>query len=86
MGNEKLIKVGKSKKLLNISNKSWSNPINNGLNFTRIHANAISRDDVTQEFHFKLVEFTFFQFGIKSNLSKLLQNQTYMVFMVLHVL
>ncbi len=29
---------------------------------------------------------TFFQFNIKSNLSKLLQNQTYMVLMILHVL
>jgi len=74
MGNKTLIKVGQSKKTLNISNKSWSNPINNGLNLTRIHANVISKDDVTQEFHFKLMEFTFFQFGIKSNFSKFFQN------------
>jgi hypothetical protein len=29
------------------------------LNFTRIHANAFSKDDITQEFHLKLIEFTF---------------------------
>jgi hypothetical protein len=74
MGNEKSIKVDKSKRTLNISNRSWRSPINNGLNFTRIRVNAIFRDDVTQEFHFKLMEFTLFQFGVKSNLSKLLQN------------
>ncbi len=32
------------------------------------------------------MEFTFFPFGIKSNLSKPLQDQTYMTLMVLHVL
>jgi hypothetical protein len=47
LGNETLIKAGKSKKK-DISNKSWSNPIDNGLNLMRIHANAISKDDVTQ--------------------------------------
>jgi hypothetical protein len=49
-------------------------------------ANAISKDDITQEFHFKLMEFTFKKFGIKSNLSKLLQNQMYMALMVFDVL
>jgi hypothetical protein len=43
MGNEMLIKVDKSKKTLDILNKSWSGLIKNGLNFTRIHANPISR-------------------------------------------
>jgi hypothetical protein len=42
--------------------------------FIKIHVNVISRNDVTQEFHFKLMEFSLFQFGIKFNLPKLLQN------------
>jgi hypothetical protein len=46
----------------------------------------ISKTNVTQEFHFILIEFTLFQFGVKSNLPKLIQNQMYMAFMVLHVL
>ncbi len=52
----------------------------------RIHANISSKDDVTQEFHFILMEVTFFQFGVKSNFPKLFQNQMYMAFMVLHVI
>jgi hypothetical protein len=52
----------------------------------KIHANTISKDDVTQEFHSRLMKFALFQFGIKPNLPKLLQNQMYMVLMVLHVL
>jgi hypothetical protein len=63
MGNETLIKVGKSKKTLNI--------MNNGLNLVKIHANAISKNDITQKFHFRLMKFTFFQFGIKSNFLEL---------------
>ncbi len=66
--------------------QSCSSPINNGLNLTRIHVNAITTNDVTQEFHFRLTEFTLLQFGVKSNLPKLLQNQTYIVIMVLRVL
>jgi hypothetical protein len=31
------------------------------------------------------MEFTFLQFGVKSNFPKLFQNKTYMVFVVLHV-
>jgi hypothetical protein len=58
MGNETLIKVDKSKKTLDISNRNWSSPIIHGLNFMRIHAHAFSKDDVTQEFHLKLIEFT----------------------------
>jgi hypothetical protein len=53
MGNETLIKVGKSKKTLDI----LSSPINNDLNLAKIYANAISKDDTTQEFHFILMEF-----------------------------
>jgi hypothetical protein len=45
---------------LNISNRSRDNPIDNGLDLMMVHANAISWDDVAQEFHFKLMEFTFF--------------------------
>jgi hypothetical protein len=75
MGNETLINIGKSKKAFDILNKSWSNLINNGLNFARIHANAIFRDGITQEFHFKLMEFTLFQFGIESNPLKLLKTK-----------
>ncbi len=86
VGNVMLIKVGKSKKTLDILNKSWNSPINNGLNLARIHVNAISRDDVTQEFHFRLMEFTLLQFGLKSNLLKLSQNETYMSLMVVHFL
>jgi hypothetical protein len=65
MGNETSIKVSKTNKTLDILNKSWSSPINNGLNLMKIHANAISKDDITQEFHFKLMEFTFLQFRIR---------------------
>jgi hypothetical protein len=50
LGNETLIKVRKSKNTLNISNRSQGNPIDNGLDLTRIHANVIFRDDVAQEF------------------------------------
>jgi hypothetical protein len=32
------------------------------------------------------MEFTLLQFGVKSNLLKLIQNKMYMVLMVLHVL
>jgi hypothetical protein len=59
MHNEMSIKVGKSKKTLNITNKNWGSPVDNGLNLTRIHANAISKDDVTKEFHFGLMKLTF---------------------------
>jgi hypothetical protein len=55
------LKVGKSKKTLNISNRNWGSPIDNGLDLMMVHANAIPRDDVAQEFHFKLMEFTFLQ-------------------------
>jgi len=67
-------------------NKNWGNLINNGLNVVKIHVNVIYKDDITQKFHFRLMEFTFLQFGIKSNFLDLLQDKTYMVFMVLHVL
>ncbi len=86
LGNETSIKVGKSNKTFDISNRSWSSPINNGLNLMRIHSNAILKNDVIQKFHFRLMEFTFLQFGVKFNFPKLFQNKTYMAFVVLHVL
>jgi len=70
VGNETSIKVDKSKKTLNIPNRDRSSPINNGLNFMKIHVNTISKDDVTEKFNLKLMEFTLLQFGIKSHLSK----------------
>jgi len=41
------------------------------MNLMKIHANAISRDDVTKEFHFRLMKFTL-QFGLKFNFPKLI--------------
>jgi len=41
LGNETTIKVGKSNKTLDISNRSWSSPMDNSLNLMRIHANVI---------------------------------------------
>jgi len=69
MCNEALIKVGESKKTLNIMNKIWGNPIHNGLDLMRIHAYIIFRNNIFKEFHFDFMEFTFLQFNIKSNFS-----------------
>jgi hypothetical protein len=74
MGNETFIKIDELKKTFDISNRSWSSPINNGLNLTRINVNAFSRNDVTQKFRSRLMEFALLQFGVKSNVPKLLQN------------
>jgi hypothetical protein len=49
VGNEMPTKVGESKKTLNIMNRSWGGPIDNGFNLVTIHVNAISRDDITQK-------------------------------------
>jgi hypothetical protein len=86
MRNELPIEIGELKKTLNIPNKSWGSPIYNDLNLMKVHANAISKNNITQEFHLKLMEFTFFQFNIKTNFLKLFQNKTYMALMVYHVL
>jgi hypothetical protein len=86
MCNESPIEVGEPNKTLNIMNRSWVSPIHNGLNLTRVHMNAISPNNITQEFHLRLMEFTFFQFGIKTNFSELFQNKMYMALMVCHVL
>jgi hypothetical protein len=83
---EVLIEVFKSKKALNIMKKSWGNPIHDGLDLERIHVNAISRYNISKEFHFNLMEFAFFQLRIKSNFSKLVQNKLKMLFMFLRVL
>ncbi len=85
MGNETSIKVGNPK-------KHWTSRIETRVvQLTmvwalKVHANVISKDDVVQESHFKLIEFTFLQLGIMSNFSKLLQHKMYMVFMIYHVL
>jgi hypothetical protein len=47
VGNKTLIKVSKSKKTLDISNRNWSNLVHYGLNLRQIHVNAISKDDIT---------------------------------------
>ncbi len=52
----------------------------------KVHANVISKDDVTQKFHFKLMEFPFLQLGIKSNFPKLFQHKMYMVLMICHII
>jgi hypothetical protein len=67
--NESPIEIVEPKKTLNIPNRSWGSPIHNGLKLVKVHANTISRDNITQEFHFRLMESTFFQFGIKTNFS-----------------
>jgi hypothetical protein len=86
MCNEILIKVDKFKKTLNIMNRSWGNPIHNGLDLRRIHVNAISRNNILEEFHFSLMEFTFIQLSIESNFFELVQNKSNMLFMFLLVL
>jgi len=83
---ESPIKIGELKKTLNIPNKSWGSPIHNGLNLMKIHVNAISKNNITQEFHLKLIESTLFQFNIKTNFLKLFQKKMYMALMVYHVL
>jgi hypothetical protein len=71
---------------LNIANRNSSSPIDNGLNLAKIHADAIFRYDVTKEFCFNLMKFTFFQLGIESNFLELVQNKSNMSFMVFQVL
>ncbi len=71
---------------LNISNRSYNSLINNGLILINIHVNVIFRDEITQEYHFRLMEFTLFQFGIKSNFPKFFQIQMYMALIIFHVL
>jgi hypothetical protein len=82
MGYEMLIKIGKFKKIMNITNRSSGSLVNNGINLVRIHVNIIFRDDVVEEFHFGLMKFTFIQLGIKSNFPKLVQNKSNMLLML----
>ncbi len=73
------IKVSKSKKTLNVKNKSYGSLIHNDLHLTRFRCkNVISR-----HVH---KEFAFFQLGMKSNFLKLVQNISYISFTFLHVL
>jgi hypothetical protein len=67
MCNETPIEINESKKTLNIMNKTYNNEIHNGLDLTKIHLNAISKNNVLEKFHFNLMESTFFQLCIKSN-------------------
>jgi hypothetical protein len=78
MCHDLLIKVGESKKILNIVNKIWGNPIYNGLDLMRIHAYIIFKNNIFKEFHFDFMEFTFLQFSIKSNFFELVQNKSNM--------
>jgi hypothetical protein len=66
-------------------NRSWGSPIDDGLNLMKVHVNAISKNNITQKFHLRLMESTLFQFGIKTNFSELFQNNTYMALRVCHV-
>jgi hypothetical protein len=86
MCNEALIKDDEFKKTLNIMNRSWGNPIHNGLNLKRIHVNAISRNNILEKFHFNLIEFAFPQLNVESNFFELDQNKSNMSFMFLFVL
>ncbi len=60
LGNEISTKVGNPRKHWTFQKKEKSSLVNNGLNLTRIHANVISKDGITQKFHFRLMEFTLF--------------------------
>jgi hypothetical protein len=84
--NETPIEVNKSRKTLNFTNKSWGNPIHNGLDLMRIHVNTISKIIYLRNSTFGLMELTFFQLNVKSNFLKLVQNKPNMLFIFLHVL
>ncbi len=79
------IKVGESKKTLNITQKSWGNLIHNGWDLIKIHENAISKNKIFK-FHFNLMEFAFLQFHIQSNSFKLVLNRLNISFIFLLVL
>ncbi len=84
--NELLIKINEPKETLNIPNNNQGNPIHNGLALTKVHMNAISKNNMTQEFHFRLMESTLLQFGIKTSFSKFYQNKPCMPCKVCHIL
>jgi hypothetical protein len=50
--NETPIEVNESKKTLNFTNKSWGNPIHNGLDLMSYDVNVISKNNIPKEFHF----------------------------------
>ncbi len=56
MCNESLIKISEPKEALNILNSNQGSPIHNGLNVTRAHMNAISKNNIAQEFHIILMD------------------------------
>jgi hypothetical protein len=64
-------------------NKSWGNPIHNGLNLRRIDVNPISRNNILEKFHFNLMEFAFLQLNVESNFFELVQNKSNMSFVFL---
>jgi len=63
MCNEMPIEINKSKKTLNIMNKTYNNVIHKGLGLTKIHVNAISKNNILEEFRFSLMESAFFNFA-----------------------
>jgi hypothetical protein len=71
MCNESPIEIDNPKKTLNILNISWGSPIHNGLNLMKVHMNTISKNNIIQEFNFRLMESTLPQFGINTNFLKL---------------
>ncbi len=75
MCSEMSIKVGKSKKTLNITNKSWGSPFHNGFYFMKIYMGTISKDYVPKGLCVDLMKFTFFQFGVKFDSPNLVQKQ-----------
>ncbi len=60
-------------------NKSWGNPIHNGLDLIKIHVNTIFIDNMPKEFDFSLMEFASFQLNIESNFPKHVQNKSNML-------
>jgi hypothetical protein len=67
-------------------NKSWGNPIHNGLDLIRIHVNTIFIDNIHKEFDFNLMEFASLQLNVGSNFSELVQNKSNMLFMFFYLL
>ncbi len=75
MCSEMSIEVGKSKKTLNITNRSWDSPFHNGLYFMKIYMGAISKDYVPKGFYVDFMKFTFLQFGVNFDSPNIVQKQ-----------
>ena len=60
--NETPVEIRKTKERLNVFNLPWHRPILDGLNFGRIHGEAVFREDEPQIVDSVLVEFSFFRF------------------------